>query len=410
MQTDYTMKMEKQYVNSTMRDFWWNYRSEVIFGVVLSILMVGSYWAASFIPEDIFEIYINPFEYIAIITVCFYGAWVVLRHHDHNILRISWGNVLLIWGVIESALLWIRYGLHITAVGATPDDPLYNASLTVGNILAWLLFIYPSQILRPGWLTWKKAFVLVTPMVILSVIDYYVPADLLPLIMIFPAFIFIMLCMHVRKYRQWCEDNFSSMDNIEHQWIVRYLIILFLLGLSYYFICFWYVPNRMFTQQWLLLLILTYSTEQILFRKDPWSEVIGQNEQIDDAVRDEELSGDQSEEIRVLETWITSTKPYLNPDFQLMDIRQILPMNRTYLSHLINNAYGCSFYQLINRYRVEEAKQLMAVSPDLKLASISSSCGFSSPAVFSRVFLRETGMTPREWSEKGVKIDTPLQV
>lgn len=379
-------------MKNRVRDIWIEYRSEVLFGLVLSMLVVFSYWLASFIPENFFDVFINPVQYIIIGIVCFLGGWVMLRHHEDNLLRLAWGRMLLIWGVMEVALMIARYGFHIMAVGGTPDDPLYNASLTVGNIIAWLLFIYPSQVLRPGWLTWTKAFWAVIPMVVVGVIDFFVPANLIWLIMLYPAGIFLMLCRHVRKYRQWCEDNFSSMDKIDVQWIVRYLIILALLGVSYYFIAFWYVPNRMFTQQWMLTLILAYGTEQILFRKDPWAEM----EQEDTYQQEQVQDHDHVMRTR-LDQWMATERPYLNPDFRLADLRTVLPLNRTYLSQFINNEYSCSFYQWVNHYRLEDAQKLMTDHPDMKLTDVAYACGFSSYTVFSRVFTREKGLTPRDW-------------
>lgn len=393
------------------REFWLDYRSEVFFALVLSAMMVCSYWAASFIPEEVFDRYINPVQYIATVTVCFFGAWVVYRHHGGNRLRKSWATTLVIWGVIDSLLLVGRYGCGIRAVGGTPDDPLYNSSLVIGNVLAWLLYVYPTQMLRPQWLTWNKVAVFVLPMVVLGVVDYFIQTNLILIIMLYPFCIFLMLCRHVRNYRRWCEDNFSSMDNIDVQWIVRYLTVLFLLGVSFYFIVFWYVPNRMFTQQWLLFLILAYSTEQILFRKDPWSnlsvsesehpadEIIplsGEETQISDehdVVLDEQAF--QKERI-LFEQWMEREKPYTNPDFQLIDIRHVLPTNRTYLSHFLKSTYHCSFYNLVNRYRVEEAMRLMREHPDMKMTEVAYACGFSSPAVFSRTFTRLEGISPRD--------------
>lgn len=374
--------------SSLWLNLWFNYQTEVFFGIFLSGLVALSFWLATYIPEKVFEYVINPMEYILTISVCFYGGWMMMRHHEGNRLRVPWMWMLFIWGAMEVALLVIRYGLHITAIGGTPNDPLYNASLTVGNIFAWMLFIYPSQVLIPGWLTWKKAFWTVLPMVIIGVIDYYVPANLMWLIMLYPVWIFLMLCWHVRKYRRWCEDNFSSMEMIDVQWVVRYLIILALLGISYYFIVFWYVPNRMFTQQWMLFLILAYGTEQILFRKDPWAEM----------ELEEQPTQDYDPDWRTqLEQWMAEVKPYRNVDFRLDDLRQILPLNRTYLSQLINNAYGCNFFNWVNQYRLEEAKKLMIDHPEMKLTDVATYCGFSSLAVFSRAFTRYTGLSPRDW-------------
>lgn len=376
------------------RHLWLDYRSEFFFGAVLGVLVVFSYWAASFIPEDFFETFINPVQYVAMIMVCLFGAFLMYRHHEGVEMRRSWGTVLLIWALTEIVLLILRYGFGYMAVGGTSDDPLYNTSLTIGNMLAWLLFIYPSQVLWPGWLTWTKAAVIVLPMIIVGVIDYFVPANLIYIIMLYPIAIFFLLCRHIRMYRRWCEDNFSSMDNIDVQWIVRYLIMLALLGLSFYFIVFRYVPNRMFTQQWVFLLILGYSTEQILFRKDPWEELLKEDGKIDNTSSSDEASPANRQ---LFEQWMDEKKPYLNPDFQLNDLRAVLPMNRTYLSQFVNSEYGCSFYMLVNRYRIAEAKRLMTEQPDLKIQDIADRCGFSSRRVFSQIFTRETGTTPTEW-------------
>lgn len=376
------------------RHLWLDYRSEFFFGAVLGVLVVFSYWAASYIPEDFFETFINPMQYVAMIMVCLFGAFLMYRHHEGVEMRRSWGTVLLIWALTEIVLLILRYGFGYMAVGGTSDDPLYNTSLTIGNMLAWLLFIYPSQVLWPGWLTWTKAAVIVLPMIIVGVIDYFVPANLIYIIMLYPIAIFFLLCRHIRMYRRWCEDNFSSMDNIDVQWIVRYLIMLALLGLSFYFIVFWYVPNRMFTQQWVFLLILGYSTEQILFRKDPWEELLKEDGKFDNASSSDEASPANRQ---LFEQWMDEKKPYLNPDFQLNDLRAVLPVNRTYLSQFVNSEYGCSFYMLVNRYRIAEAMRLMTEQPDLKIQDIADRCGFSSRRVFSQIFTRETGTTPTEW-------------
>ena len=93
-------------------------------------------------------------------------------------------------------------------------------------------------------------------------------------------------------------------------------------------------------------------------------------------------------------------KPYLNPEFRLLDLRQVLPLNRTYLSQLINTEYGCNFYQFVTNYRIEEAKQLMKAHPDMLMQDIAEQCGFSSPTVFARIFSREVGMTPSEWNKQ----------
>lgn len=62
--------------------------------------------------------------------------------------------------------------------------------------------------------------------------------------------------------------------------------------------------------------------------------------------------------------------------------------------------FGCTFYQFVNKYRIEEAKRLMTEQPDLKMADVATQSGFSSRTAFYNTFSREVGMSPSEWSKE----------
>ena len=154
--------------------------------------------------------------------------------------------------------------------------------------------------------------------------------------------------------------------------------------------------------------MIAYSTEQILYRGDPWK-TIKQNKMNQQEEMEEEMevpTASYAEYRIILEEWMEKERPYKNSEFRLMDLRQILPLNRTYLSQFINTEYGCNFYQFVTNYRIEEAKRLMQENPDMKFQEIADECGFSSPTLFSRIFARETGMTPREWTVQTEKQGT----
>ena len=188
------------------------------------------------------------------------------------------------------------------------------------------------------------------------------------------------------------------MDHIDVQWIVRYLAMVLVMGLSYMYILLSDNPGRVVTQNALLFFLYSYAIEQILFRKDPWT-YLATNE-TNGREEEEDENKNQPDWAAQLEQWMTTEKPYLKSDFQLIDLRTVLPMNRTYLSQFINNTYGCSFYQFVNRYRVEEAKRLLRECPELKMADVASRSGFSSQSTFTKIFTKETGFTPRDWYKK----------
>jgi YesN/AraC family two-component response regulator len=211
----------------------------------------------------------------------------------------------------------------------------------------------------------------------------------------------ILIFHHVRRYRQYSEDNFGSVEETDERWVIRYLIMMFVLGCSYTYLCFIDTPTRLFTQQWLLFFIFVYTNEQVIFRSKPWLEQVSdENGEISDEIDKVEVVANvasNTEYRRALEEWMEAEKPYLNADFRLSDMMTVVPMNRTYLSQFIKEEYDCTFYQFVTNFRIEEAKRFMRANPDMRVQEIAEHCGFSSPTVFGRVFARETGLTPTEW-------------
>ena len=385
------MNKDNTYGRLTMREWWGNYRSEVIFGVVLLVLTALSHQMARFIPVALFDGVITAIQNTCTASVCFFGAALMFLQSDGMRIRKAWGWTMLIWGLADAFFLIQTYFLHIPVLNIGGDE-ISAFQLLVVNLLAWLLLVYPQEVIRPNWLTFSKAMWQLLPMCALVGLDYLLPADLSYVIMCYPVLLGVILSRHVRAYRIWCEQNFSTMDDIDAQWIVRYLVMLIVLGLSFFYMCLTDNPARAFTQQWLMQLVFAYSTVQILFRPDPWKQLRSTAEK-----EPEEPNPANAAYRAALEAWLEKEKPYLNPDFQLNDLRQVLPMNRTYLSQFINAEYGCSFYHWVNGLRIAEAKRLLTENPEMKLKDIAQQSGFSSRSVFSQVFTRETGVAPSDW-------------
>ena len=378
---------------TSFRDFWKNYKEEILFALLLSAFTVLSHWLSRFIPVDLMENVLLLAIHSINTAICFFGAVLLLRHSDGLRVRKASAYALLLWGLSDLFFMIQTYILDQPVLN-TGSTTLTVYMLFAGNFLGWLLLIYPTETLRPGWLTWKRALCQLLPLVVLCAVDYFVPYDLRWLISLYPVGLFIMVLTHIRAYRIWCENNYSSMEHIDVQWIVRYLIMLAVLGASYGYMMVSDNPCRAFTQNILIGFMFVYSIEQILFRRDPWDNLIG-TEEVDNEQSD--TTGEQSEKARKLEQWMETEKPYLDPNFKLIDLMRALPMNRTYLSEFINTTYGCTFYQFVTRYRIEEAKRIMRENSELKMADVAARSGFSSHSAFSRTFTRETGQTPREW-------------
>lgn len=378
--------------NNLAKHIWTEYRAEAGFGLIVTAVLVLSYWVTGeVIPGELSERWIWPVLNACIAILCLFGAWLCLKHNDGNRIRIAWAVALLLWGLLETVLVTgvILYDIPIVKPGI---ETLTGNAMIVGSLFGWILFIYPFEALRPGYLVWWRIVLQLLPLLLLAMLDYVLSIDLRLLIVLYPLCLLNILIVQIRKYRQWCEDNFSTMDNIDAQWIVRYIVMLIIAGGSFFWLCVSHNPSRVFTQDLYLLFIIAYTTERVLYRPDPWK-------QLHSIVLDEqeEVNTVYAPYRATLEAWLDKEKPYLNSDFQLADLRQVLPLNRTYLSQFINTEYGCSFYQFVNRHRIDEAKRMMSEHPEWTMQDISQRCGFSSPRAFYRTFSRETGMTPKDW-------------
>jgi len=359
---------------------------------VLSVLLLASTFLSRLIPEEFFDCFLNPALSFAFAVVCFFGATLCLKHLENNRIRKTWAIILILWGGWELVMVALfKSASNPFQVG---NEIMESGSMLAACVFAWMLLIYPSISIRPGKFNWGRDALFLLPLVVLGVIDYVLPYDLRILIALYPIGLMYVVFKNIRRYREWCEENFSTLDNIDAQWIVRYMVMIVLAGLVFYYLCVSDDPARAFTQQWYLMFVLGYTTDQVLFRPDPWERL--HSTAVEEEEKEEPDPANAAYRI-TLEAWLESEKPYCNPDFQLLDLRQVLPLNRTYLSQFINTEYGCTFYQWVNGLRIEEAKRLMREQPELKIQDIADRCGFSSRRVFSQIFTRETGTTPTEW-------------
>lgn len=378
--------------NHFLKHIWFDYRAELEFGVMVTAVLMLSYWATGVvIPAELSEHWLWPLLNACIATLCFFGAWLCFKHNDDNRIRIAWAVALLLWGLLEAVLVTgvILYDIPIVKPGT---ETLTGNAMIVGCLFAWILFIYPLEALRPDHFVWWRSLLQLLPLPVMAILDYFLSIDLRLVIALYPLWLLGILVVQIRKYRQWCEDNFSTMDNIDAQWLMRYIVMLVIAGGSFFWLCVSNDPSRVVTQDLYLLYMIAYTTERVLYRPDPWKQLRSTVSE-----EPEEVNPANVAYRATMEAWLDKEKPYLNPDFQLTDLRQVLPMNRSYLSRFINSAYGRSFYQWVSGLRIEEAKRLMTEHPELKIQDVAERCGFSSRSVFTQVFTRETGVNPREW-------------
>ena len=88
-------------------------------------------------------------------------------------------------------------------------------------------------------------------------------------------------------------------------------------------------------------------------------------------------------------------------DISMKDLAKLVGLTEHHLSQLINEKLGTNFFGLINRYRVQEAKQILEESDSdhLKIEEIGYQVGYNSKSAFYTAFKKEFGTTPQSHRE-----------
>ncbi len=104
--------------------------------------------------------------------------------------------------------------------------------------------------------------------------------------------------------------------------------------------------------------------------------------------------------IRLMD-YLDSSQAFLNPELSLHDLAKEMGLPPYQISQLINESLKTSFYDLINKYRVEEFKKRVKQPQysHLSLLGLALDCGFNSKSGFYKVFKKHTGISPSQFKK-----------
>lgn len=97
---------------------------------------------------------------------------------------------------------------------------------------------------------------------------------------------------------------------------------------------------------------------------------------------------------------IGNQKLYLDPTFSQQHLCEAMNRSQRYVSLALSEAGKISFPNLVNNFRVNEARRLLAEHPDLPVAEIMEKTGFGSRQNFNRYFKQATGFSPSEFQQR----------
>lgn len=382
-------------------------------------------------------------------VICLGGATLLFLRGRNNRSRRILAGIMSVWGLFYVIRI-AGFFLGNQSLSFTKIDVANSFLLVAGNFYLITLLLYPLELVRPGWLNLKRAGTLLLPYVPVTLI-YYIVLPLLgqePLrlydigqflehieefnvwyrllmilsIIVYLTFMFRLTWHYKEYYQQWCRNNYADDKNINISWLRQYGIGVALIGSAFFCALFNGKTYCFIAHNLIVQCFFCYALYKGLFHDNPYTEDFFSHT-LDEAearrkaeLNEAPISADpicdrgefESAFLKKLPTyyniiaeWMGHEKPYLNPGFKLMDVADILPLNRTYLSRVFNEGFGKSFSDVVRDYRMREAEWMLANRMDIPVGQIGEQCGFSSPSTFHRAFVRShSGLTPNRYRKQ----------
>ena len=335
---------------------------------------------------------------LTIIPIFFIGfsvAWYavraeeLLRRKEASRLQRFLGYVFIWWALSTLKDL-------VTYIPAFDPDAILLHVYYIDGCGAITFAVIFMELVKPGWVTLRKVLYMLIPFLLFFGLHLVAGSQLLDaaFTFFFVAFAFAALVTAIVStpgYERDIRDSYSNLEDVDISWM--WLII----GLFTAIQLIWWAVSRK-NDVWadsfyyLSSLICWHLTMRNINRMRTYRLAEHASEGVATYKRyTANLDGK-------LEQLMEQEQLYLNPDLTLADLVQRLGTNRTYLSDYISRQLGTTFYDYVNRLRIERRViPMMKSHENYTLEHMAEQAGFKSVATFRRAFKKLTGILPSEY-------------
>ena len=215
--------------------------------------------------------------------------------------------------------------------------------------------------------------------------------------------------LKIRKHQKKIQQFSSNTGDINLDWLEHIIFVVLVMSIVsvLYNVFFNPLHLNVFVNAVFLVVIFSIAFNSLKQKEIfPWNEkqrneIILIDEQSNEfkrkIVSDEELIPLKSKLNEIMQ----QEKPYLDCELNLVKLAEILNITPHQLSYVINSGFDENFFQYINKYRVEKAKELLAKDEmnKLTIVGIAYESGFNSKTSFNTTFKKITELTPSEYKK-----------
>ncbi|WP_298531597.1 AraC family transcriptional regulator [uncultured Algibacter sp.] len=229
------------------------------------------------------------------------------------------------------------------------------------------------------------------------------------------AFYIFLIYKSLKKYKNIYAENHTNSNNSSYTWLFQ-MTLLLLIAHCFIFIklVFVYTGNDQFfnwfnsiigisaliISSWFVLKALKkpklfkgIDTNMIALNKEIAKKAITLNKK---PIHDSQKLAEMTSQVSFVKQYILDNELFLEPSLTIQEVSKQVNIPVRDLSLLINRYSNQHFFDFINEFRIEKAKQLMK-SPsnkELTILEILYQVGFNSKSSFNTAFKKFTNQTP----------------
>lgn len=202
----------------------------------------------------------------------------------------------------------------------------------------------------------------------------------------------------VNYYSKRLTSEYSNID-VKINWLkyfnIALIIILIFSVIFLYILLVTDIYRRHLDYIYVIPIGLLFNFISFKFMRTEWRPIENNSKYEGSSLNQDEIP----DYIVKLNRLMENEKVYLNNVIRLSDLSEMMTINKHHLSQIINQHYGLSFYDFINQFRVNEAKDIIIKHPEYTLHQVAFDSGFNNKTSFVNAFKKFEKVPPSKFRD-----------
>lgn len=359
-----------------------------------------------------------------VLFLCVSGSLILFKRWNGRRARLYLGVILL---VIAVPFFCVVFESFLTPPYGYKDCIIQPISLTAFIVFDLILLPYGLELVNPKWYIERSVLKRILPALLLLALMWFAwfvePLRLAGLhdyfrnffrlsvltrtVMLIVPYVYLVRCAKEvlafdMRWKEWSAER-GVVTSRATAWIRTYFIGMLAVSIALTLVMFTTSPVFLLVLDIIFVLFLSYIIYKAVFTDAVYPDSFYCRSENGDFRPDEydaAFINRIPEYVELIRKWFDEKKPYLDSHFKLENVKEVVPMNRTYLSRIFNEGFGVGFSDYVRNLRMQEARRLLGDEPEMGIGEVAERCGFSTHSSFHRSFMQNNeGMTPGEYRQ-----------